>query len=250
MVVELWAVLTAVGGPVAEVLKTGAENLVGLRVADEMQAVRARMAGHLPLPENHDLVRGVRAAHLAAVRKVALRHGRALDDLPKGEAHGGEATLRAALLAWLDERQRLLHKDALDHEQVTGETVRHVLDEMVHPSAAEGFAEAARAGRAGAEARALAEIADACGAPPDLFRRIFTGGEAAGWYDHFALFVNEELKVNVRFRAIGSKRLSELSERRWRNLRRSASPNNGRRPRTTLETHYSALANARAALTG
>ncbi|MFS8038725.1 hypothetical protein ACI7BZ_17510 [Xanthobacter sp. AM11] len=202
MLIELGAVYAAVAGPLGEALKSGAESLAGTRISDEATALRARMAGHLPLPENHDLVRGIRAAHLAAVRKVAVRHGRICADLPAGEMNGGTHAFQAALMAWLDERQRWLSKSALDHEQVSEADVRHVLDELVHPASSEGFAQAAQAARTRAEKRALDEIAAGCGAAPALFVRLFSGQDGAGWYVHFALFVNEALKVNGRFRAI------------------------------------------------
>jgi tetratricopeptide (TPR) repeat protein len=195
--------LGIVGTTVGDALQTGAGTLLGTRLSDEMLAVRARMAGRLPLPENHDLVRGIRAAHLAAVRRVADAYGRVLKDRPEGEKAADHGAFHASLIAWLDERQQVLRKSALDHEQVSAEDVRHVLDEMVHPSAVEGFAAAAENRRAQAEDRALAEIAAACGAaPPEAFTVLFRGAGRAGWYDDFALFVNEELKVNVRFRAI------------------------------------------------
>lgn len=194
--------LGIVGTTVGEALQTGAGTLLGTRLSDEMLAVRARMAGRLPLPENHDLVRGIRAAHLAAVRRVADAYGRMLKDRPEGEKAADDGAFHASLIAWLDERQKVLRKSALDHEQVSAEDVRHVLDEMVHPSAVEGFAAAAESRRAQAENRALAELAAACGAAPPAFTVLFRGSGRAGWYDDFALFVNEELKVNVRFRAI------------------------------------------------
>ncbi|MFG1357528.1 tetratricopeptide repeat protein [Xanthobacter pseudotagetidis] len=194
--------LGIVGTTVGEALQTGAGALLGTRLSDEMLAVRARMAGRLPLPENHDLVRGIRAAHLAAVRRVADAYGRVLKDRPDGEKAADDGAFHASLIAWLDERQQVLRKSALDHEQVSAEDVRHVLDEMVHPSAVEGFAAAAGNRRAQAENRALAELAAACGTAPPAFTVLFRGSGRAGWYDDFALFVNEELKVNVRFRAI------------------------------------------------
>lgn len=201
--IEVAGLLGIVGATVGDALQTGAGTLLGTRLSDEMLAVRARMAGRLPLPENHDLVRGIRAAHLAAVRRVADAYGRVLKDRPEREKAADDGAFHASLIAWLDERQQVLRKSALDHEQVSAEDVRHVLDEMVHPSAVEGFAAAAENRRARAEDRALAEIEAACGAaPPEAFAVLFRGAGRAGWYDDFALFVNEELKVNVRFRAI------------------------------------------------
>jgi hypothetical protein len=200
-----------VGGTVATLLETlwdAGSALAGTpRAKDWAAGLRERAGGRLPLPENHDLVRGIRTAHLAAIDKIARRHEGLLEDLPPQEVGREEGRFAEALRAWLDQRLKLLHAGGIDFAAVAEADVRQVLDEMVHPSAIEGYAEAAAQNRQVAEARALAEIAAALGtgaaAVPPWFRRLFLGEAGApGWYEIFALFVNEKIKTDERFRAI------------------------------------------------
>ncbi|MBX9700499.1 MAG: tetratricopeptide repeat protein [Acetobacteraceae bacterium] len=196
-----------VGGTAAAALEgiwEAGKALAGTRKAKDWAAgVRTRAAGRLPLPENHDLIRGIRTAHLGAIDKVARRHAALIGTLPSREIGPDDADFAAFLRAWLDERLRLLRGGAIDIAAVTEADVQQVLDEMVHPSSIEGYAAAAARNRRTAEAKALAEIEAAAGrAAPPLFRRLFTGEGAPGWYDVFALFVNEAIKTDERFRSI------------------------------------------------
>ncbi len=183
MAFELAAV---VGGTVAAVLESlwdAGSALAGTqRARDWAAGVRERAAGRLPLHENHDLVRGIRTAHLTAIDKVARKHEGLIEDLPAREVGRDEAPFAASVRAWLDQRLRPLEQGRIDIAAVREEDVRQVLDEMVHPSAIEGYAEAAARNRRTAEAKALAEIEADAGRPaPPLFRRLFEGGEAPGW---------------------------------------------------------------------
>ena len=189
-------VVKTVGGAVGAVAGTGP-------VKEWVGGVRTRMAGRLPLPENHDLVRGIRTAHLAAVDKVTRRHAALLDTLPGHEIGSDERPFAASVRGWLDGRLKLLTAGAVDFGAVDEAQVARVLDEMVHPSAIEGYAETARQARDRAEEAALAEIAaDAGRRAPPLFERLFRGEVAPGWYETFALFVNERIKTDERFRSI------------------------------------------------
>jgi len=180
---------------------------IGARKPGEITAqFRKQWAGRLPLPENHDLVRGIRTAQLASTDRIARRHAALLDDLPPTELAPGERDFARWLRGWLDERLRRLVKD-IDFGALTEDDIQRVLDDMVHPSAIEGYAGHAALSRAAAEDAALAELqaAGAAAVPARfaaLFRAQTDAAEGGGWYDVFALFISEEIKTNERFRAI------------------------------------------------
>ncbi|OYW09476.1 MAG: hypothetical protein B7Z53_02875 [Rhodospirillales bacterium 12-71-4] len=165
--------------------------LTGLAPVKEWAAgLRARAAGRLALPVNHTLVRTIRTGHLTAIDKITRRHADLLLDLPKQAGNADEAAFN-------------LLRDDTDFAAVTEAEVQHVLDEMVHPSAIEGYAEAAATNRRQAETRALAELEAHAGFPePPLYRRLFIGEAAPGWFETFGLFVNEQIKSNEAFRSI------------------------------------------------
>lgn len=53
--------------------------VAGSRLGEVARSVRSRMAGRLPLPVNHDLVIGIRTAHLAAVDRIARRNAKVIE---------------------------------------------------------------------------------------------------------------------------------------------------------------------------
>ncbi len=192
-----------IAGTWGEVLAGLAGGAAGLAPAkDAIRGARDRAAGRLPLPENRDLVRGIRTDYLAALDKVTRAHAA---QLAAGPASAEEHAFAASARHYLDQRLAILDAGRLDFGEVTEAEVRHVLDDMVHPSSIEGYAEAARDIRRRAEAEALGELATHAGrdAPP-LFRRFFEGDGVGGlgWYETYALFVNERIKTNERFRSI------------------------------------------------
>jgi tetratricopeptide (TPR) repeat protein len=190
----IWDLVEATGGTVL--------GLLGKPTPKELlDRLRKQWAGALPsLPRNHDLVRGLRTAHLAALDRVARAHAEALKHYPASDVSTHDREFSRWLRAWLDERLRRLLTE-LDFEAVTAEQVRRALDDMIHPSETEGFAAQALAARRAAEDAALAELqAASSGAVPAFFAAAFRA--AGGWYDVYALFVNEEIKTNERFRSI------------------------------------------------
>ncbi|MCA3310735.1 MAG: hypothetical protein ING03_14965, partial [Roseomonas sp.] len=214
-----------ISGTWSEVL----ESLVGVAggaagmqpVKEIVSDARARAAGQLPLPKNRDLVRTIRTAYLAALKKVTLAHAAHLGLV---EASAEECAFGASARAYLDQRLSIVNAKKLDFDAVNEAEVRHVLDDMVHPSATEGYATMAQKARKRAEAEALGELeTDAGRRAPPLFRRFFEGDgvRGLGWYETYALFVNEQIKTNERFRSIflaaelvEIKRLEEAADRR------------------------------------
>jgi hypothetical protein len=223
-----------ISGTWSEVL----ESLVGVAggaagmqpVKEIVSDARARAAGQLPLPKNHDLVRTIRTAYLAALEKVTLAHA---EHLGLVEASAEERAFGASARAYLDQRLSIVNAKKLDFDAVNEAEVRHVLDDMVHPSATEGYATMAQEARKRAEAEALGELeTDAGRRAPPLFRRFFEGDgvRGLGWYETYALFVNEQIKTNERFRSIflaaelvDIKRLVEAADRRLVELDRQRS---------------------------
>ena len=187
-----------------ETAKPAAEAVIGARTVDLVVDIKGRMAGRLPLPENQDLVRGIRTAHLGAIDKVARRYEKRLAQLPAHEVASADQIFAERLRAFLDQRLKLTTGSTIDAEVLDAESIRRVLDDMVHPSTTlEGFASAAQAAREAAEKQAIAEIEkDADAKAPLLFQDMFTGRDGAGWYETFDLFVNEQIKGNERFRSI------------------------------------------------
>jgi hypothetical protein len=162
----------------------------------------SRMAGRLPLPENQELVRTIRTAHLAAIDKVARRHVAQLEVTPTPELDEDEHSFSLHLRAWLGDRLKVLNGGALDVAMVDGAQIKLVLDDMLRPSAIEDYAEVAAKVRTDSERAALGEISDGTGRePPPLFQRLFAGEVEPGWFDLFTTFVSEQIKTNERFRS-------------------------------------------------
>lgn len=203
MALELAALVGGTAAVVLDAVWSTGTAMAGLApVKDWAAGIRARVAGRLPLPVNHTLVRTIRTAHLTAIDKITRRHADLLLDLPRQEIHADEAAFNEAIRGFLDRRLKLLRDDT-DIATVSEAEVQHVLDEMVHPSSIEGYADAAATNRRHAEARALVELEAHAGFPtPPLYRRLFIGEAAPGWYETFALFVNEQIKSNEGFRSI------------------------------------------------
>ena len=218
----LTGMISGTWGEVLEGLAGMAGGAAGSQPVKEMvSGARARAAGRLPLPENHDLVRGIRTAYLTALDKVTRAHAA---HLGLAEASAEERAFGASARAYLDQRLSIVNAEKLDFDAVNEAEVRHVLDDMVHPSATEGYAAMAQEARKRAEAEALGELEADAGRPaPPAFRRFFEGDGVGGlgWYETYALFVNEQIKTNERFRSIflaaelvEIKRLVEAADRR------------------------------------
>lgn len=198
------ALLGATGAAVWDLAETAGGGVLGLlgkpTPKELLERLRKQWAGTLPLPANHDLVRGLRTAHLAALDRVARQHAALLDQLPASDVAPQDRDFTRWLRSWLDDRLRRLLR-ALDFEAVTADQVQRALDDMIHPSETEGFAAQAAAARRAAEDAALEELRRESGAAvPAFFAATFR--EHGGWYDVYALFVNEEIKTNQRFRSI------------------------------------------------
>jgi hypothetical protein len=172
-------------------------------VRDWLSGCKNRLIAGRSLPGNHDLVRGIRTAHLCALDAVARRHAKLIEQLPEPEIGPDEEPFASSLRLFLDARLKVVTSQGIDHNVLTIEDIDHVLDYLVDPSTAEGFAAKAASVRKEAIARALAEIESDAGRPaPPLFKSTFAGEFGPGWYNAFALYVSEELKTNERFRSI------------------------------------------------
>jgi len=202
------AIFGATGAAVFEAVQKIGGAIAGAKpVKDWAEGCKRRLLGGRSTPRNHDLVKGVRTAHLCALDHVARRHEALLLTLPEHEIGKDERPFANNLRAFLAKRLTVASDSGIDHGALTEADIGHVLDELVHAAAHEQYADTARAAREDAEARALDEIAkDAGRGAPPLFTRLFKGERAAetgaGWYDAFSLFVTEELKTNERFRSI------------------------------------------------
>lgn len=161
------------------------------------------VAGRL-MPRNHDLVKGVRTAHLCALDHVTRCYTKLLTTLPDHEIGSDDHAFASNLRVFIDERLTLLNDKNIDHDVLTADDIDHVLEHLTHAATHESYAELSDEAQEGCETGALKEIADDAGRqPPALFVRIFKGEHGnAGWYEAFSLFVTEELKTNERFRSI------------------------------------------------
>jgi hypothetical protein len=232
MVIELSAITAAVGAvwrtiedPAKDLAKGLAKKVVDERIGDAVKRFKRRLVTQLPLPPNHDLVRGLREDYLTAMQKIlnyykvelrgipAHEHARLSDDLAFVEV----------VQDWLNKRIHPIRGSGVDYQNVTEADVEGVLDHMVHPSVLEGFARRAETARTDAERRVLAEIGEVWRAElPPRFLSWFRGGDdKPGWYLLFALYVNERIKTDERFRSIfvaaelvDIKRLIEEADRR------------------------------------
>jgi hypothetical protein len=201
-------VLEAILGPIGAEIAKACGSLAGTApstrpVKEFLGDVANRAAVNLPLPENHTLVRTLRTEHLKALQKVLDAHRDALDATPAREQGDDEHGFARSAQAFVAARLKLLSGSAVDIKAVDEAQVRHVLGHMAHPSTVEGYAASAEEARAAAETAALREIEGDAGRPaPALFARAFAGDIGPGWYFTFALYVNEQIKTNDRFRAI------------------------------------------------
>lgn len=196
-----------VGGTIATVLDyvgSAVTTAAGTQpVHDWLSGCKSRLIAGRSEPRNHDLVRGIRTAHLCAIDAVARRHAKLIRQLPASEAGPDEEPFASSLRLFLDARLRIVTSRGIDHNVLTIEDIDHVLDQLVDPSTAEGFAAKSEIVRKKAVAHALEEIENDAGrSAPALFKRLFEGEEGPGWYNAFALYVSEELKTNERFRSI------------------------------------------------
>jgi tetratricopeptide (TPR) repeat protein len=204
--------LMVAGGVVGSLAGKLLEDEAAASVRNAVAAMRAQMSAHLPLPQNHDLVRGLRQAHLIALDRIAIRFEDALKALPAYEISENDRTFAKDLRAFLKQRRKPLSAPlsggSPDFEVVDEDAIRHALDNLILPAPNEdrNAVEAQAAGRQAAEDAALAEIAAQVGAPPSLFLTAFRGelGRSKGgsWHDMMALHVNEMIKTEQRFRAI------------------------------------------------
>lgn len=196
-----------VGGTVASVLDfvanagTAAFSLPSVK--DWLTGCQIRLIAGRSQPANHDLVRGIRTAHLCAVDVVARKYGKLIEQFP--ETSEADRRFLYLLRNFLDGRLKVATSGGVDHDVLTVEDIHHVLDDLIHPETTEGYAEQAKLVREAAIERAVREIEEDVdiGRPvPALFRNVFAGDYGPGWYDAFAVYVSEQLKTNERFRSI------------------------------------------------
>lgn len=173
-------------------------------VKDWLHGCKVRtLAGRLT-PRNHDLVKGVRTAHICALDHVARGYTSLLTTLPGHETGSDDHAFANNLRAFIDARLKILSDQSIDHDVLGAEEINDVLEHLATATTHQSYADLNRKSQIDCEARALEEITrDAGRTPPALFVRLFKGeNEGAGWYEAFSLFVTEELKTNERFRSI------------------------------------------------
>ncbi|NIZ01206.1 tetratricopeptide repeat protein [Thalassospira lucentensis] len=173
-------------------------------VKDWLHGCKVRAVAGRLTPRNHDLVNGVRTAHICALDHVARRYAHLLTTLPVHEIGSDDRAFANNLRAFIDTRLKFLSDQSIDHDVLGAEEIKDVLEHLATATTHQSYADLNREAQADCEERALQEITrDAGRTPPALFERVFKGEEEfAGWYDAFSLFVTEELKTNERFRSI------------------------------------------------
>ena len=173
-------------------------------VKDWLHGCKVRAVAGRLTPRNHDLVKGVRTAHICALDHVARRYAHLLTTLPDHEIGSDDRAFANNLRAFIDTRLKFLSDQSIDHDVLGAEEINDVLEHLATATTHQSYADLNREAQADCEERALQEITrDAGRTPPALFERLFKGEEEfAGWYDAFSLFVTEELKTNERFRSI------------------------------------------------
>jgi hypothetical protein len=196
-----------VGGAVATALdfvSSAITTAAGTQpVNDWLSGCKNRLIAGRFQPGNHDLVRGIRTAHLCAIDVVRRRHATIIRQLAASEVDADEQTFAADVQSFLSSRLKIVSSSGVDFNVLRVEDIDHVLTELVHPGTTEGLAAQAAKIRKDAVAHALEEIEkDSNLLAPPLFRRAFEGDIGPGWYNAFALYVTEELKTNERFRSI------------------------------------------------
>lgn len=171
---------------------------------DWLADCKKRLAAGRVQIHNHDLVRGIRMAHLCALDRIARRHRELLKVKVETDTVGSdEFSFSSNLESFLHGRLTLLNEKGIDHDVLTIGDIAHVLDEIVSSRVPKGYAEQYAVAREEATKNALTELErDAGRRAPTLFREVFLGVHGPGWYDCFALWITEELKINERFRSI------------------------------------------------
>jgi len=174
-------------------------------VKDWYQGVQARLAGKLSDPKNHDLVRGIRTAHLCALERVLRQYRKVIEDGGPFDTSDTDKSFYESAQGFVSDRLNTLRAGTIDIGSVTAGQIRNVLSTVVDPAAAEAYSYEAcfQDCRAAAEAAALAELEKDAGRPcPTIFRNLFEGRlgrRGSSWYEQFALFICEQLKTNQRF---------------------------------------------------
>lgn len=172
-----------------------------------LKGCKARALAGRMKPQNHDLVLGVRTAHICALDHVARRYTKLMSMMPDSEIETQDHAFANGLRAFLDKRLKVLTDEGIDHDVISIDDLNHVLEEIVNASNHQTYAELVTTARQDCEKRALDELEKETGRKPTyLFQQIFAGNhvsdDGAGWYEAFSLFVTEELKTNERFRSI------------------------------------------------
>ena len=170
---------------------------------DWFDGCRKRTTAGRIRPGNHDLVRGIRTAHLAAVKAVAGAQETLLTAMAAEHLSADETAFANRLTHFLDDRLKTRTAKSIDHDVLTVDDVDHALGQLAYPGSVEGFSAHEQTEKNRADDRALAELARDAGFPvPPLFESIFRGQRGTGWHDIFSLYLSEEIKTNPRFQAI------------------------------------------------
>lgn len=206
----MWETETIVG-----VVLTGLGQIGQTEFSTWLNGCKKRISDARGVPENNDIVKGIRTAHLCALRIVAERHRKALSELPDQEIGKHERPFSLSVFGFLDERLRVFREHNFATDINTLDDFDQVLDEIIESPTQENISSTPGGARERAITRALEEIERDTGlSAPPIFLRAFRGElGSAGWYDAFSLYIAEELKTNERFRSIfESERLVDLKK--------------------------------------
>ncbi|CAM3460626.1 tetratricopeptide repeat protein [Thalassospira profundimaris] len=198
-------IATATATSILGVVGKAAGTVAGIGpVKDWLHGCKKRALAGRATPHNHDLVKGVRTAHICALDHIARRYTKLLTTFPDHEIGSDDHAFANNLRAFIDARLTILRDQNIDHDVLGTDDINDVLEYLATATTHQSYADLNRKAQLDCEARALKEIThDAGRAPSVLFVRLFKGEEeGAGWYEAFSLFVTEELKTNERFRSI------------------------------------------------
>ena len=191
------AAIGAVTGQLPDLIKSVAGNRADAALV-RLSRAAATGLGDRGTERNHDALRAVRKAQIAAVKAVVEGYDTGLGVSELKHLQAAE-TVVALLKGWIVDASR--DSDAFDLSPLQRQELVAAVDAtLAAPETAR-----LQALREAAEARTLQELEGRAGPLPEEFRRLFLegAGSLAPWFDIFGLHVGAALKAeNSRFRHI------------------------------------------------
>src|SRR5882757_1919577 len=127
MVIELSAITVAVGAvwrtieaPAKDLAKGLAKKVVDERIGDAVKRFKHRLVTQLPLPANHDLVRGLREDYLTAIQKILNYYKAELRGIPAYERArlSDDIAFVEVVQDWLSKRIHPIKGSGVDYQKV------------------------------------------------------------------------------------------------------------------------------------